>query len=209
VSLIDLDRPAERPAGPERQWRPWPPTRGVLIALLVGAVAGGLVTYRWTVQQRRETDRRTVSVLVFANARASEIGVLVDASTGPDRPRRVTFHAAIAVVNAGPGPLRVRSLTAQKVGMTVAGTGLGPSIAPGTSSLVDVNVEATCSASRVGEVTQVAVGGGTVPVAVSVETAGGSVKSVSPISLDTTPWATQWQGAGEKCSDSWPRGSGF
>ena len=209
MSLIDLDRPAERPARPPRHWRPWPPTRGVIIALLAGALAGGLVTYRWTAQQRRDADGRTVSVLVFADTRASEIGVLVDPSTGPDRPRRVTFHAAIAVVNAGPRAVRVQGLTAQKAGMTVAGSGRGISIGPRSSSLVDVNVEATCTAWRTGEVTSVAVGGGTVPATVSVETASGAVESVSSLSLDTTGWATQWQGATAKCGESWPRGSGF
>jgi hypothetical protein len=91
--------------------------------------------------------------------------------------------------------------------MTVAGSRGGQSIAAGTSSLVDVNVEATCVTRRTGEMTQVTVGGGTIPVAVTVETASGSVESVSPISLDTTGWAGQWQGAVEKCMQSWPRGS--
>jgi hypothetical protein len=209
VSLIDLDRPAEPSAGRARPRPGWRPTRGVLIALLVGAVVGGLFTYRVTVQQRRGADGRTASVLLFADTRASEIGVIVVDSAGPDRPRQVTFHAAIAVVNAGPRPLGVGSLTGQKAGMTLAGSGGWHSVAPGTSSLVDVDVTATCIARQSGGGMSLTVGGGTIPSVVSVETGSGSVESLPPIDLDTTAWAGQWQGASEKCLETWPRGSGF
>jgi hypothetical protein len=207
VTLIDLDRPAERPARPPWRRPSWRLVRGTAVAMLAGAVLGGLVTYGWTVERRRDADERTASVLLFADTRASEIGVLFTDTGGPDQARQVTFHAAIAVVNAGPRPLRVRGLTVRTAGVTVIGSGAGPSIASRTSSLVDVDVTATCFDRGNRAVAQVTIYGGVVPAAVSVETASGSIESVAPVDLDTTGWATQWAGVAQKCLESWPIGS--
>lgn len=198
MSLIDLDQPADRATGGE----PRPLSRrgaaGVaVVALLVGAVFGGLVTHRWTVQRARVTDERKVSLLLFPGQQAG--GDAVDSVANGDGSIQMTFDAAVAVVNAGPLPVELRSLAAQAAGMTVAGTARAQSISPGTSVLVDVVVTVDCVFQKADGGVRVTVGGGITQATASVLTSGGSTATVASLSLDTGPWVSKFQTAAEKC----------
>ena len=201
VSLIDLDQPADRATDGERHPLSRRQVTGVaIVALLIGAVFGGLVTHRWTVQQARATDGRKASVLVFAGQLAGSS--VVDSIVNGDGTVQVTFNAAIAVVNAGPGPIAVQSLAARTAGLTVAGSAGSQWISPGTSLLVDVGVTANCVIHKVNIDTEVSIDGGVMQATVSVRTSSGSVATVSSLSFDTGPWVTRFQAAIDKCLQS-------
>ncbi|MET0426423.1 MAG: hypothetical protein ABW046_21315 [Actinoplanes sp.] len=193
MSLIDLDQPGDRaPTGKGRT-----PLRWAVAALLVGAVAGGLVTHLWTVRQQRATDARTVSVLLIATPPTGNGAV--DIITNGDGVVQMTFGATVAVVNAGPRTVEMQSLAAEKPGVLVAGSARSTEIAPGTSLPVPVGITANCVVHEASGDTRATVGRGTLPVTVSVRTAEGSVVVVSSLSLDTGPWTAQFRSANAKC----------
>jgi hypothetical protein len=197
MSVIDLDRPDDGVAGRRRR----PPYRwGVVAALLVGAVLGGLGTHLWAAQQRQEADGRKVSVVLIAVQTVN--GGAVDIITNGDGVVQMTFRATVAVVNAGPGPVEVESLAAERPGVLVAGAARSTSIPPGTSLLVPVGITANCIVHEVVGDARASIARGTLPVTASVRTSGGSVEKVSSISLDTAPWTSQFRAANVECLGS-------
>lgn len=197
MSLIDLDQPARRAT--DREGRPplrWLLAGVAVAALLIGAVLGGLVTRHWNAEQARAADGRKVSVLLFANPLAR--GAVNDIVNG-DGIVQVTFLAAIVVVNAGPRPVEIQSLAAQKAGMTVAGSARSHWISPGTSFPVEVDITANCIVHQTNGGIAATIGGGVMQATASVHTTSGSVTTVSSLNFDPRGWTTQFQAAVDKC----------
>jgi hypothetical protein len=198
VSLIDLDQPADRATGGEQ--RPLSRSRVIgvaVVALLIGAAVGGLITHRWTVQQARAIEGRKVSVLLFTDQGAGSGAV--HSIVNDDGTVQAKFVAAIAVVNAGPRPIEIQSLAAQKTGLTVAGSARSTWIPPGTSLAVYVDITATCLTYKVNGGIGATINGGIMQATASVRTSSGSVVTVSSLSFDTSPWADKFQTAIDKC----------
>jgi hypothetical protein len=198
VSLIDLDEPADRATGGEQ--RPLSRSRVTVVAvvaLLIGAALGGIIVHRWTVEQARAIEGRKVSVFLFTDQGAGSGAV--DSIVNDDGTVQGKFVAAIAVVNAGPRPIEIQSLTAQKTGLTIAGSARSTWISPGTSLAVYVDITATCLTHKVNGGIETTINGGIMQASVSVRTSSGAVVTVSPLSFDTSPWADRFQTAIDKC----------
>ncbi|MGX6601253.1 hypothetical protein ACWKSP_03810 [Micromonosporaceae bacterium Da 78-11] len=199
MSLIDLDQPAEEQLRTEPTTR-WRVIVSVAAALVVGAVLGGVVAHRWTIDQRRAADERRVSLLAFAGQLSG--GTTVDSALAPGGVKQAHFKAAVAVVNVGPLPVNVRSLVAQKPGLTATSAEGTTWVAPGTSFLVEVAVQADCNVKKTGDGTTASIDAANLTVSVAVETLSGSAASVSGLSIDTGPWSNYTQTALTTCLEA-------
>jgi hypothetical protein len=186
--MIDLDHPADR-AEPPR-----PPARVAVVALLIGAVLGGLVADRWAAHRRRTADDATVSVLLFGDRLVGDYTATTDVEVtthGRTRAVSTTVRTGITVVNAGPRPVRIAGLTAHSPGLTLTGAGDPRWIPAGTSFLVEADLTRDCAATGTAGITE---------VSVSVEKRDGTVASLTPVSLDSSAWQVPLQAVLGECA---------
>jgi hypothetical protein len=171
MTVIDLDRPA-----PDRGRRRPATVRGLTLvvvgALLAGMLLGGVAAYAWWCRPLAASvaqERSTVSLLLFA-----EPGT----PTVDGKQRRVRLDAQVTVVNAGPAPVNVLTVRADRPGVTVRSPERERWIEPGTALPLDVVVESSCEP------------GVPLPLAASVrvETEDEEVRDISPVALDGAAW---------------------
>jgi hypothetical protein len=137
MNVIDLDRPPT--AAREPRGRKW----GAAL-LVAGAVLGGTVTYGWTARREADVRDEQVSVLVFADAaqpdNAGGGSVVLDG-----RVTSVTLTRRVTLVNAGPEPVNIRNLAADRPGVTLRGVEKQRWVQPGATAHADADVEVDCA----------------------------------------------------------------
>ncbi|MET8148301.1 hypothetical protein ACIBSW_27050 [Actinoplanes sp. NPDC049668] len=175
MSVIDLDRPAA-PAAP--QWRA--PHAFTAVALIVGVVIGGTVTYGWNLRRHSAARDGEVSVLLFADAREVPDGGRIVLH---GRVASVTLARRVTLVNVGPAPVNIRNLTAGRPGVTVRGVEKQRWVAPGVTAQADVDVQVDCLRG---------LPLGRIPVTLSVQTQDEHSRTAHPKdAFDGTPWSEQ------------------
>jgi hypothetical protein len=137
MNVIDLDRP---PAAPT-------PRAGKRSAalLLVGALLGGAATYGWTVRREADVRDRQVSVFVFADAAQSPNGARGGNVVIGGRVASVTLTRRVTLVNAGPVPINIRNLAADRPGVALRGVEKQRWIQPGATAQADADVQVDCA----------------------------------------------------------------
>jgi hypothetical protein len=172
--VIDLDQPAQYrtpPIRPSERGRRRPATARALILVAVGSfLAGGI-----TAEQADQAESSAVSVLLFAES---------DLLTVHTEQRRVRMEAQVTVVNAGSAMLNVFAVRVDQPGVTVRSPERQRQIRAGTALPVDVTVEWNCGVDQPE----------TLVASVSVETVDEQVRTISPVTLDGTPWIQSGRG---------------
>jgi len=179
MNVIDLDRPAA-PGVPKKR-APHAFTLATLVfGVVIGVVAGGLVTYGWNLRRQAAERDREVSVLVFADA-----GKVIDDGTIVlhGRVASVTLTRRVTLVNVGPAPINIHNLTADRPGITVRGVEKQRWVAPGATAQADADVQVDCFRG---------LPLGRIPVTLSVQTQDDRSRIARPREVfDGTPWSEQ------------------
>ncbi|MEV4843420.1 hypothetical protein AB0K20_09405 [Micromonospora matsumotoense] len=180
-AVIDLDAPPDESVGPtgnrgRRTARPW------LVAGLVAAFAAGTVLGGWGVDRSREArarQERDAAVTLVAIPAGVESG-------GVNSGGRARIEGSLAVVNAGPSPITVRSVRAESPTVLIQNLGLTRLIRPGGTGWIGVVVLFQC-----GE----AVGTEPLSMRFSVQTADGQVREARyPAALVGSVWLDRLSG---------------
>lgn len=140
MGVIDLDQPpAARPVPARR--RP-----GVLLAvggaLALGAVLGAAGTYGWTAHRQEAARAGEASVVVLAGTLPDDGGVGGTVLDG--RVTDASLTRKVTLVNAGPLPIEVHGLRADRPGLTLRGTGRERRIPAGGSVEADADLRIVC-----------------------------------------------------------------
>jgi hypothetical protein len=179
MNVIDLDRPAVVAVPPRRSHQ-----RFAVVALIVGVLLGGAGTYVWNMRRQSAARDGEVSVFVLADAGRPLDGgsVLLDG-----RVASVTLVWRVTLINAGPVPVNVRNLTADRPGVTVRGVEKQRWLAPGETAQADADVQVDCARG---------LPLGRLPVTLSVQTFDERTRLARPReALDGNPWTARMQTA--------------
>lgn len=175
MNLIDLDCP---PAAPSPPGRPRQIVRAAAL-LLAGAVLGGAATYCWTARRPADARDREVAVFVFAEAG----GMPRDAGSSvvqDGRVESITLARRVTIVNAGPVPVNVRNLAADRPGVSLRGVEQQRWVQPGATVRADAEVRVECARG---------LPLGRLPLVLSVQTADERARSArARDAFDVTPW---------------------
>lgn len=175
MNVIDLDRPPT--ATTPRAGR-----RGAAL-LLVGAVLGGAAMYGWTARREAEVRDRQVSVFVFAAAGRSFNGDRGGSVVLGGRVASVTLTRRVTLVNAGPVPINVRNLAADRPGVALRGVEKQRWIQPGATAQADADVQVDCARG---------LPLGPLPVTLSVQTFGERARQARAKDVfDGSAWSEQ------------------
>ncbi|MDG4836278.1 hypothetical protein O7631_07095 [Micromonospora sp. WMMD967] len=183
--MIDLDERDHQPAESNPTAQDRPVTRqkvvlGFVAVFVVGALIGGFAVQRRASHEQRE---RNLVVALVAFPQSASLGSptfqTVALDGGSDAPQvKMTGH--LVVINAGPAPITVRQVAAERPGMALASAGQ-PRLSPlgGTGELV-VELLFECSVAFFQE---------PLPMAFEVETEDKHVREVSyPVTLAGSDW---------------------
>lgn len=176
--VIDLDEHNNRSAGvgsvaPGRLLASRKVSVRLVAAFVVGGVLGGFgVSELRDSREERERNASVALVAFPASVGSSEWTLNV--------PGVVQMTGQLAVVNAGPAPIRVRAVTGQGPGALVSDTGDSRLLRPGGTGWIDVKLRLECST---------AFGSEPLSMRFSVETSDGQIREGSyPVVLDGTIW---------------------
>lgn len=187
MALIDLDLPERFPPVPGDTYsrtRRW--IVGVTL-LVVGGLAGGLVTHRWQAHRAREADASVVSVVALTDF-GDEPG-LVRSSAAEDRTTTAAYlDAHVTIVNTGPMAVELVGFTIDQPGMVLRGY-TGGRIGPAATMAAQLDIQVDCAVSR----RLLAV-----PVSLSAATLAGDRREIA-VTMGGNPWVRQ---VGAACAGS-------
>ncbi|MEU8083825.1 hypothetical protein AB0B57_09430 [Micromonospora sp. NPDC049101] len=173
IDLVENDPQPARPAA-SRTWN-----MRLVAAFAVGIVLGGAGI--GVLRSSREERQRnaTVSLVAFPVSSGS-LGADTDV---------VQMDGQLAVINAGPAPITVKSATGQRPGVQVQDTGQSRLVRPGGTTWISVRLRIECA---------LAFGSEPLSIRFSVETADRQVREVSyPVAVAGSAWH---QGAERPCT---------
>ncbi|WP_431924320.1 hypothetical protein [Micromonospora wenchangensis] len=174
-AVIDLDAPRTGSLGPAGA-RARRAARPRFVLGLVAAFVAGLVLGGWGVdrsQEARARQERESAVSLVAMPAAM-------GGSGVNSGGRARLEGSLAVVNAGPSPVTVRSVQADSPTVVVRDLGRTRLIRPGGTGGIDVVVQFRCGEAPTAE---------PLSVRFSVETADGQVREVRyPIVIVGSLW---------------------
>ncbi|MGC4810084.1 hypothetical protein ACLQ29_06080 [Micromonospora sp. DT228] len=179
IDLVENDRqPADRAAPARRAAsRTW--NVRLVAAFAVGTVLGGAGV--GVLRSSREERQRnsTVSLVAFPASTSS---------SGGDT-EIVQMDGQLAVINAGPAPITVKSATGQRPGVQVQDTGKSRLVRPGGTAWISVKLRIECA---------LAFGSEPLSIRFSVETADRQVREISySVAVAGSAWH---QGAERPCA---------
>lgn len=187
MTVIDLDEPVRRrPGRTGRLPRGWRRALFSIGLLIVGGVIGGGIgastAHGRAMQTFQEAQESQVSVVVIP---------VMSATPGPTDNGRVTvggrvtdvgIFGQLTVVNAGPMPVNVQSISVDGGWLTVRAMNRQRWIQPGTALRMDVDVQVDCLGS--GSV-------GMLDAALVVETVHQESRALPSVTFDGAPWNEQ------------------
>ncbi|MFG1915227.1 hypothetical protein [Micromonospora sp. NPDC048898] len=173
IDLVENDpQPARLTAS-----RPW--NVRLVAAFAVGVVLGGAGVGVLR-SSRVERQRNAAVSLVAFPVSSGSLGADTDV---------VQMDGQLAVINAGPAPITVKSATGQRPGVQVQDTGQSRLVRPGGTTWISVKLRIECA---------LAFGSEPLSIRFSVETADRQVREVSyPVAVAGSAWH---QGAERPCT---------